>query len=233
MNIVITGGSRGIGRAIAEIFAANGFEVAVAGRTSADLERMQEDFAQRFPTARLLAFQADLSQQSGVLAFAEAVQQRWTDIDVLVNNAGIFQPGKLLEDADGVLEKMMNLNFWSAYHLTRLLAPAMVRVGKGHIFNIGSVASKAAYPNSGAYGVTKFAMLGFSKALRMEVRGSGVKVTDVLPGSTWTSSWEGVEMDPARLLAATDVAKAVFSAWSMGPSGMVEELIIRPQLGDL
>jgi len=233
MNAVITGGTKGMGLAIAEIFAANGFEIAVTARTQSDLDALQRDFSKRFPAVKLLAFRADLSQKAGVQAFADAVAKRWSAVDVLVNNAGIFHPGKLLEDPDGFLENMLNVNFWGAYHLTRALAPAMVEAGKGHIFNICSVASQAAYPDSGAYAVTKFALLGFTKSLRFDLRESGVKVTAVLPGATWTSSWEGTALDPKRFIAASDVAKAVYQAWDMGTSTVVEEIVLRPQLGDL
>ncbi len=233
MNAVITGGTKGIGLAIAEIFAANGFELGITARTQSDLDVLQQDFSARFPAVKLWTFRADLSQKAEVLVFADAVAKRWPSVDVLVNNAGIFQPGKLLEDPDGFLENMLNVNFWGAYHLTRILAPAMLDAGKGHIFNICSVASQAAYPGSGAYAVTKFALLGFSKSLRYELRESGVKVTAVLPGATWTSSWEGTTLDPKRFVAASDVAKAVYHAWDTSPATVVEEIILRPQLGDL
>ncbi|NUO01281.1 MAG: SDR family NAD(P)-dependent oxidoreductase [Saprospiraceae bacterium] len=233
MNAVITGGSKGMGLAIAEIFATNGFEIAVTARTQSDLEALQQDFATRFPDSALLAVRADLSQKEGIQIFTDAVSARWPTVDVLVNNLGQFLPGKLLEDPDGFLEKLMQVNFWSAYHLTRALAPAMVAAGKGHIFNICSVASQAAYPDSGAYAITKFALLGFTKSLRFELRESGVKVTAVLPGATWTSSWEGAALNPGRLIAASDVAKSIYHAWDTGPSSVVEEIILRPQLGDL
>lgn len=233
MNAVITGGTKGIGLAIAEIFASNGFELAITARTQSDLDALQRDFSNRFPAVKLLAFRADLSQKAGVLAFAGAVAKRWPAVDVLVNNAGLFQPGKLLDDPEGFLENMLNVNFWGAYHLTRALVPAMVDTGKGHIFNICSVASQTAYPGSGAYAVTKFALLGFSKALRFELRESGVKVTAVLPGATWTPSWEGSPLDPKRFIAASDVAKAVYHAWDTSPATVVEEIVLRPQLGDL
>ncbi len=233
MNVVVTGASRGLGRSIAETFAARGGEIAVAARTQTELDDLEDDFAKRFPDARLLAFRTDLSQKQGVFAFAEAIKHRWNSVDVLVNNVGIFRPGKLLDDPEGFLENIMDINFWPAYHLTRALAPVMVKAGKGHIFNIGSVASRDAYPDSGAYSISKFALLGFSKSLRMELRESGIKVTDVLPGSTWTSSWKDTKIDPRRLLDADEVARAIYHAWEMGPSGFVEELVLRPQLGDL
>jgi short-subunit dehydrogenase len=152
---------------------------------------------------------------------------------VLVNNAGIFTQGSLLTDPDDHLENMMDINLFSAYHLTRALLPRMIPQGKGHIFNLCSIASQQAYPDSSSYTITKFAMLGFSKALRRELQDKGIKVTSVIPGATLTASWEGIETPPNRLMDASEVAKAVWSAWDMGPSAVVEEIVMRPQLGDL
>ncbi|MFN7120041.1 MAG: SDR family oxidoreductase, partial [Saprospiraceae bacterium] len=104
---------------------------------------------------------------------------------------------------------------------------------KGHIFNICSVASQQAYPNCSTYTITKFALLGFSKSLRLEFRDKGIKVTSVIPGSTFTASWEGTPLPLERLMHPDEVAKAVWSAWDMGPTAVVEEIVMRPQLGDL
>jgi len=233
MNAVITGGTKGMGRAIAEIFATNGFDIAVAARTQSDLDEMQADFAARFPNVALLAFRADLSKKEAVSDFAKAVLAHWTSVDVLVNNAGIFKQGNLLTEPEGMLEQLLEVNLLCAYHLTRALAPSMVAAGRGHIFNICSISSQEALPNNGAYTISKFALLGFSKSLRLDLRESGVKVTAILPGSTFTDSWKGVPVDPQRLIAAEDIAKAVYHAWSLGPSAVLEELVLRPQLGDL
>lgn len=233
MNCIITGGTKGIGRATADLFAQNGFHLAITARTAADLESLQADFQQRYPNIKILTFPADLSQKNNVLAFADFIKTNWKTIDVLINNAGIFTQGSLLTEPDHQLEQMMNVNLFSAYHLTRAILPTMLSQKKGHLFNICSVASQQAYPDSGSYTITKFALLGFTKSLRLELQDKGIKVTAVLPGATLTDSWAGVELPPNRLIHPEEVAKAIWSAWDMEPTAVVEEIIIRPQLGDL
>ncbi len=232
MNCIITGGTKGIGRAIAEIFAKNGFHIAVAARNADQLNALKKDLESRY-SIEVLTFPTDLSRKSEVQRLADLIPVHWDCIDVLVNNAGIFTQSPMLDEPDDQLEKALHVNLFSAYHLTRALLPLMIEHGKGHIFNICSVASQQAYPNCSTYTITKFALLGFSKSLRLEFRDKGIKVTSVIPGSTFTPSWEGSEVAADRLMDAAEVAKAVWSAWDMGPSAVVEEIVMRPQLGDL
>lgn len=145
----------------------------------------------------------------------------------------MFIPGEILSEEEGALEQMINVNLYSAYQLTRLIAPHMVSAGTGHIFNMCSIASIIAYPNGGSYSISKFALLGFSKVLREELKPKGIKVTAILPGATWSNSWAGVDLPKERLMEANDIAIAVSSAIKMSPSAVVEEIIVRPQLGDL
>lgn len=229
----VTGATKGLGRAIAEILAENGFDLFVCARTTRDLEQMQGDWAERFPSRRLHIFSADMSQKTEVQAFGAFVRENCTKLDVLVNNAGIFLPGTVSEEDDGILEKLIETNLYSAYHLTRSLLPLMVPHGKGHIFNICSIASVIAYPNGGSYSISKFALLGFSKTLREEMKPKGIKVTAILPGATWTDSWKGADLPYERLMQASDVAKALWSCYGLSDAAVVEELILRPQLGDL
>jgi len=95
------------------------------------------------------------------------------------------------------------------------------------------VPSIKAYPNGGSYAISKFALLGFSKVLREELKPAGIRVTAILPGATKTASWEGTDLPDSRFMKPEDVAEAVFSAWSLSPHSVVEELLIRPQLGDI
>ena len=168
-----------------------------------------------------------------MLAFAETLKTQWGEVDVLVNNAGVFVPGEIGQEEDGVLERLIETNLYSAYHFTRALLPMMVGKGRGHIFNMCSIASQIAYPNGGSYSISKFALLGFSKVLREELKPKGVKVTAILPGATWSNSWAGVDLPESRLMQASDIALAVWCAYQMSPSAVLEELVIRPQLGDL
>jgi short-subunit dehydrogenase len=232
-TVVVTGGTKGLGRAIAEIFASNEFDVCVCARTQTDLDMMREEWKTRFPESHLLTLKIDLSQRTEVLHFAELVRNNWPQLDVLVNNAGLFMPGALSEEPTGVFETMMEINLYSAYYLTRALLPMMISRRDGHIFNMCSIASIIAYPNGGSYSISKFALLGFSKVLREEMKTKGIKVTAILPGATWSDSWRGVDLPPERLMQPEDIAKAVWAAYNLSDAAVVEELIIRPQLGDL
>jgi short-subunit dehydrogenase len=231
---VVTGATKGLGRAIAEIFAENGFDLCVCARTEADLEAMSEVWRSRFPGVALHTFPADLGKKSEVAEFAAFVRNQWSQLDVLVNNAGVYLPGGVLDEREGSLETLLEINLLSAYHLTRSLLPAiMLPHGRGHVFNMCSIASLIAYPNGGAYTVSKFALLGFSKCLREETKTRGVKVTSIMPGATWSDSWQGVDLPAERLMDAEDIARAVWGCYNLGNAAVVEELLIRPQLGDL
>lgn len=233
MNILITGGTKGIGLAIAHAFAKEGFDIAVCSRTEGDLLTMKKEFSALYPDIRFIFKKNDLSKKQEVLELAKFIKQHWNQLDVLVNNAGLFTIGKVHEEPEGALESQIETNLYSAYHLTRALLSLMLPHKSGHIFNMCSIASFMSYPNGGAYTISKFAMLGFSKALREEMKTEGIRVTSVMPGSTWSDSWKGADYPFERLMAPEDVALAVMSAWKMTAATVVEEIILRPQLGDL
>ncbi|MFN4256627.1 MAG: SDR family oxidoreductase [Saprospiraceae bacterium] len=232
-TVIVTGGTKGLGRAIAEIFAKNGFDVCVCARTQGDLDAMRADWSRQFPDVQLLTQAADLSKKPDVLHFADFIRNHWSRVDVLVNNAGLFLPGNVADEASGTLETLMETNLYSAYHLTRALLPTMLARRSGHIFNMCSVASMMAYPNGGSYSISKFALLGFTKVLREEMKPHGIRVTALLPGAAWSDSWSGVDLPENRLMQASDVAKMVWAAYSLSDSAVLEEVILRPQLGDL
>jgi hypothetical protein len=230
--IVVSGGSKGIGKAIIEKFAQAGFDAITCARQEADLQTLKREIENKYGT-KLHYKVADLSQKEEVIAFAKFANDTRQDIEALVNNTGVFMPGSVLEEEDGNLEKMMETNLYSAYHLTRQLIKQMMARNSGYIFNICSIASLVAYPNGGSYSITKFAQLGMTKVLREEVKEHGIRVTAVMPGATLTASWAGVDLPAERLMKPEDVAEAVFSAFSLSKQSVVEEIVIRPQLGDL
>jgi short-subunit dehydrogenase len=233
MTIVITGATKGIGRAVAEKYATNGFDIAINARTEADLTAFKQDFAAKYPNIRVLTKVTDMSKKEEVIAFAEYVKEHWTTIDILVNNAGKFIPGNIADETENALESMIETNLYSAYHLTRALLPTMLAKSTGHIFNMCSIANLQAYPGGGSYSISKYALYGFSKNLRFELKDKGIKVTSVMPGATWSASWEGVDLPESRLMQASDIAEAIWSASRMSPAAVVEDIVLRPQLGDL
>ena len=231
--VVVTGGTKGIGRAVIEKFAAQGFDIATCSRTASDLEKLKEDIEKKFPGVNTHIMAADLSSKKEVDSFCGFVRDIRSSLDVVVNNAGYFISGEIAFEPDNTLEQMINANLYSAYHITRGLLPLMMDRRAGHIFNMCSIASFMAYPNGGSYAISKFALLGFSKCLRAELKSYGLKVTAVMPGAVFTESWEGTEYPPERFMKAIDVADAIYAAYTLSPSSVVEEIIIRPQLGDI
>lgn len=230
--IVVTGGTKGIGRAIVEKFGREGFDVVTCARRREDLDLLKAEFEKKYATG-LMALPADLSEKSQVKTFSEFVLGLGRPVDVLVNNAGYFIPGHTTEEPEGSLERMINSNVYSAYYLTRGLIQSMKRLRQGHIFNMCSIASIKAYPNGGSYAISKFALLGFSKVLREELKDFGIRVTAVMPGATRTASWEGTDLPEERFMKVEDVADSVYAAYALSGRSVVEELIIRPQLGDI
>jgi short-subunit dehydrogenase len=230
--IVVTGGTKGIGRAIIEKFAAHGFDVATCARNEHDLQQLKTVLEQRH-AVNVFVKSADMAVKDDVKKFTDFVMSLNRPIDVLVNNAGYFIPGEIATEPEGTLESMINANLYSAYHTTRGLVHGMRERRNGYIFNMCSIASIKAYPNGGSYAISKFALLGFSKCLREELKNFNIRVTAIMPGATLTASWEGVNLPEERFMSVEDVADTVYGAYSLSGRSVVEEIIIRPQLGDL
>ncbi len=231
--LVVTGGSKGIGRAIALRFARNGYDVATCARNESDLLLLQGEFETMFPAQRLFWQVADLSKKDQVTGFADFVGQLGRPVGVLVNNTGVFMPGQLHNEPEGALESQIETNLYSAYHLTRALLLPMIEQQTGDIFNICSIASIMAYPNGGSYSISKFALYGMSKVFREELKPHGIRVTAVLPGATLTGSWGGTDLPPDRFMQPDDVAEAIYGAHQLSRHTVLEEILLRPQLGDI
>ena len=232
MNVVITGASQGIGFAIAAAFANAGYTLCLCSKTKANMDTAGNSLASKYPNATIHFTHADLSKKEQCTQFAQWCLDKGTPA-ILVNNAGFFSPGNIEDEADDALEQQMAVNLYSAYHTTRALLPAMLKMGKGHIFNICSIASLNAYAQGGSYSISKFALLGFSKNLRLDLKDKGIKVTAVCPGAVYTNSWSGSGVDPNRIMESEDIAKMIFAAAHLSPQAVVEDIVMRPQKGDL
>lgn len=230
---VVTGGSQGIGKALILKLLAEGFSVATCARREAPLEELHREVQTLYPEAELWYQSVDVGKQDQVMRFAEAVQQKQEPVEILVNNAGVFIPGQIHTEEPGVFEQTMHTNVFGAYYLTRALVDGMIARRRGHIFNVCSTASITAYANGGSYCVSKFALLGMSKVLREEMKPHGIRVTSVLPGATLTSSWAGTELPEERFMPAEDVAEMMLSAYRLSDRSVIEEIVLRPQLGDI
>ncbi|MEQ8242026.1 SDR family oxidoreductase [Fulvivirga sp.] len=229
---VITGGTKGIGKALIEKFADQQFDIITCSRNEEDLKRLSDDVSSKFGVS-IHTFKVDMSKKAEVQGFADDIFKISSHVNVLINNAGLFIPGAAHEEEDGALEQMIDTNLYSAYHLTRGLIHGMKEKRAGHIFNMCSTASFVPYVNGGSYCISKFALLGMSKVLREEMKEHNVRVTSIMPGATLTASWEGVELPEERFMKPEDVADAVFNAYSMSDRTVIEEIVMRPQLGDI
>jgi short-subunit dehydrogenase len=233
MNIVITGASKGIGFAVAKVFVENKHNVLLCSRNEKELEEAAQQLLVINVTSKVLYKACDLSKKEDCFAFANWCKVMVDKIDILVNNTGQFLPGSIYNEADGLLEQMIATNVYSAYYVTRGIVDSMIAAKSGQIFNICSIASIQAYANGGSYSISKYALLGLSKNLREELKPFGIKVTAVLPGAAYTNSWSGSGVDPQRIMEAKDIAIMIYAAATLSTQAVVEDIILRPQLGDL
>lgn len=231
MNIIITGASKGLGKAFANVFAPNN-TLFLCARNIEDLATTANEIKAKHSSSTIHFMQADLSKKNEVIDFGKWCL-KFGKPNILINNAGIFLPGTIHNEDDGTIEKMIETNLYSAYYLSKIIVPEMIANKTGHIFNICSIASVQAYSNGGSYGISKFALLGFSKNLREELKPLNIKVTSVLPGAVYTNSWKGSGVDENRIMKDNDIAAMVYAASQLSAQACVEEILVRPQLGDV
>jgi short-subunit dehydrogenase len=233
MNVIITGASRGLGFSMAEAFAADGHNLYLTARNEFKLYHALESLTGRFPDRIIKAKAFNLGEKAGAQEFGSWVLQQTEEVDILINNAGVFEPGQVIDEPEGQLENMLNVNLLSAYHLTRTLVPSMMKRSSGHIFNISSIAGLQAYPNGGSYSISKFALSGFSKNLRAELKNFKIKVTCIYAGAVYTDSWASSGIKPERIMKPSDISDTIVQISKLSHQALVEELIIRPLDGDL
>lgn len=226
MKAIITGVTKGIGKAVAIALAKNGYDIIGCARNTADLAVFETEI--KSYGVEVLAIKADCSKKEEVLAFVEKALVFAPKVDVLVNNVGVFFPGSLLDETDDVFEMQQEINVNAPYYISKKIGQLMRTQGFGHIFNICSVASKAPVENAGSYSVTKAAMLSLNHVLRSELAPHNVKVTAIIPGSTYTASWEGTTIDQAKFVQPEDVAKSVVAVLSLSDGVNVDEIVLKP-----
>lgn len=232
MNAVITGATKGIGKAIACKLAEAGYNVAICSRKQSDIDLFCNELIQTYQV-KAVGLETDCSNREQLQRFSDFVLQHFPAVDVLVNNAGTYMPGTILDEPEELLYRHMQLNLYAAHYLSRVFGRKMRENLSGHIINICSVAAIKPVIAAGSYTVTKIALLGLTRVLREELMPHNIKVSAILPGSTLTESWEGTTLPPERFVQAEDVAKAVFTCLSMSEGANIDELLVRPRLGEI
>jgi short-subunit dehydrogenase len=232
-NALITAATKGMGRAISIALAKEGINLAICARSENDLAAFKVELNAINPGIKVFTAATDVSIKTQIIGFATAAEQELGAINIIVNNAGIYEPYSILDDGEDTFQKGINTNLAPAYELYRYFGKKLIAAGEGHIFNICSVASLTPVVEAGTYSVTKFALLGLTKVMRLELQAHNVKVTAVIPGSTLTSSWDGVEVDKNMMVMPEDIASAIVNIYKMSPGANVDEIIIKPVNGQV
>jgi short-subunit dehydrogenase len=230
---LVTGASRGIGKAIALALAKASYDLIICARNTRNLNALKKEITSAFPNTIVTAFACDVSNINQIAELVAEVKKKYKAIDVLINNAGVFLPGLIHSEKPGTLEKLLNTNLYSAYHLSRAFLPAMIKRKQGHLVFISSVAGIQAYAQGGSYSISKFALQGLAKSLREELKPFNIRVSTLIPGATQTDSWAGTDLPASRFMQPEDVAAIVVQLLLLPQHTVIEEVIMRPLKGDI
>jgi len=235
---LITGASAGFGRATAELLSRNDFDVIITGRRSEMLESLEEEIRSK-TEADVLSLAFDIRDQEAVKKACGQLKGKWENVAVLINNAGLA--AGLSHIHEGLVddwEQMIDTNIKGLLYITRLISPGMVKRGKGHIVNIGSIAGKEAYEYGNVYNATKYAVDGLTQAMRIDLVDYGIKVSAVNPGAAETEfslvRFKGDKAEADKVyegftpLYAEDIAEAILFVVTRPPHVNIDDLVIMP-----
>lgn len=231
MNAIVTGATKGMGRAIVMELAANNYNITFCARDEKQVQALLDELRKGYPHLLFFGMRADMEERSDVSKFAEFAARSLGQVDVLINNAGLYIPSELMNEDNNCLQRQMQVNVFAPHFLSKFFAAKMIGQGKGHIINVCSIASLEPVTRAGSYSISKTALLGLTKALREELRPAGVKVTTVLPGSTLTDSWSGTDLPSDWFILSQDIAKSIINCLQMSSGANIDEIIIRPLYG--
>jgi NAD(P)-dependent dehydrogenase (short-subunit alcohol dehydrogenase family) len=223
---VVTGASRGIGRAIALRLGRMGASVAICARKRDDLERTAASL--REEGIRALPIVADVTLAGDVETLIERTSAEFGEIEVLVNNAGIGIFGSFYERSESDWDAVLNANLKAVFLTSRAVAPRMIRSGKGHIINISSLASKSAFSGGALYCASKWGLMGLTACMAEDLRAHGVRVSAICPGSVNTEFSPHSGRTTATLLQPEDVAHAVATLLTQSSQSFISEIDLRP-----
>ncbi len=230
---IVTGASSGIGLAIARRFARDGADVALVGRSVSKLEAAARSMNSAL--GRRLVVAADVTREDQVRSLVERTLSEFGGIDVLVNAAGAAYFLPITDTTEQQWDAVLDTNLKAVFLMCKLVAPEMLAAGRGDIVNIASIAAHQGFDGGTAYCASKHGLLGFSRALALEVRRRGLRVITVSPGSVDTPLWDPMEWSPdrAKMLHPDDVAESVYASLTVSGNAAVDELIVMPRDGVL
>ena len=223
---LVTGGSRGIGRAIARRLASMGCAVAICGRDSDALQAVEAEL--RGQVTSVVAQRADVTSASDVEALVRNVESMLGPISILVNNAGIGEFGPAHEKSEADWDRVIDTNLKSVFLVSKAVVPSMIRHGRGDIINVSSLAGKNAFAGGGLYCASKWGVRGLTACMAEDLRGHNIRVAAIFPGSVATEFSGRGPKDATKALTADDVAHAVAMMVTQGPQSFLSEVDLRP-----
>ena len=224
---IVTGASRGIGKAIALSLAKAGVKVVLAARQQTDLESAKTEILKN--GGQCIAVQADVAKEADIYHLIEKTTDAFATVDILVNNAGFGIFSKVADTSVKDFDGMMNVNLRGVFLCCRGVLPTMIRQKGGAIINIASLAGKNSFVGGATYSATKWGLLGFSRSLMLEVRDYNIRVVAICPGSVNTS-FSDHSKDSEKIIQPQDVADTVLFALTMPARSNVSEIDIRPTI---
>lgn len=227
----ITGASRGIGKAIAQRLVREGYRVALSARNADALRELADEFG----SEQVLYVECDVREEESVYYAYRTIVERFEQVDVLVNNAGMGVFAPLAELTVQEFDDMIATNLRGSFLCIKNVLPAMLKRKAGTIVHIHSVSAIRAFSHSSGYGASKAGTLAMSRSLREEVRDQNIRVIDVIPGATETEIWDDTERDQyrGRMMQPEDIADVFPTLLGVSSRMLVEEIVLRPQRGDL
>jgi len=223
---LVTGGNRGIGKAIAFRLAALGSAIAICGRDSTTLRATTDELCSL--GGRVHSQQADVTRAADVSALIAQTEGALGAISILVNNAGMGLFGPVHENSEADRDTLLDTNLKSVFLVSRAVIPGMIQRKSGDIINVSSQAGRSTFAGGGIYCASKWALQGLSGCMAEDLRGYGIRVSTVCPGSVFTEFAGRGPKDPSKVLTANDVAHAVAMIATQGPQSFLSEVHLRP-----
>jgi len=231
--VCITGAGSGIGRALAEEFAMRGDSIAATARTVSNLKALQDQIEASSGLCR--AFQCDITDAGQVHSAAEQILKSLGSIDILINDAGVTYFKDFSATTIEEFDEVIATNLRGLFLTTKAVLPSMLERGSGLIINVLSYAARATYTGSSVYAASKAGAEAMMNVLRAETRSKGIKILNVYPGATFTSIWHPRHREKYghQMMKPAEIAKIVYELSCQPPSMVIEDVVIRPQVGDL
>jgi short-subunit dehydrogenase len=229
---VVTGGSRGIGHGIAKELAEMGYDLFLLAKDPSRLKKTADELSTKYKV-KVDYFACDLSDTGSIDSFHKSLVSKKLIPDVLVSNAGVFLPGSTADTKMELFDEMIAVNLKGMFYITQKLMPLLAKGKDKRIILTSSIWALDSYPAEGReeatlYAISKWAIRGWARSLRAEVRKDNIGVTVIYPGETFTDEWEGTTIPKERFMKPEDIGKIVRAVLSTSPQTVIEEVVVRP-----